>query len=65
MSTNPARALAAILLTFGLLAAGCGDGSEPEATAPQAAETQAEAPEPEVALPGEGVSVTMGRGNWP
>ena len=64
MSTNPGRAVAAILLTFGLLAAGCGDDSEPETTVPQATETEAGTPESETALPGEGVTVTMARGNW-
>ena len=159
MSTSRGRALVAVLLTFGLLAAGCGDDSEPETTAAQlddgaaaaqaevdaaraaaeeaqaaaaqaeaeaaeaeaaaearlaeaeaaaaeasaeqqaeaqaaleaaqaeaaqaqaaaeaaqaeaaeaqaalaAAEAAAAAPEPEAALPGEGVAVTMARGNW-
>ena len=159
MSTSRGRALVAVLLTFGLLAAGCGDDSEPETAAAQpddgaaaaqaevdaaraaaeeaqaaaaqaeaeaqaaaaeaearlaeaeaaaaeasaeqqaeaqaaleaaqadaaeaqaaaeaaqaeaaeaqaalaAAEAAAAAPEPEAALPGEGVAVTMARGNW-
>ncbi|MYA13091.1 MAG: glycine betaine/L-proline ABC transporter substrate-binding protein ProX [Acidimicrobiaceae bacterium] len=73
MRTTRGRALVAVLLTFGLLAAACGDDAEPATTAPDdadaaAASAAAEAepePESEMALPGEGVSVTMGRGNWP
>ena len=48
MSTSRGRALVAVLLTFGLLVAACGDDSEPETTAAQpddgaAAAAQAEA----------------------
>ena len=93
MNTSRGRLLIALLLTFGLLAAACGDDDSttdaaPEAAAPEAAEpaaepeaepaapeaaepeaaepeaTEPEAAEPEAALPGEGVTVTMARGNW-
>ena len=88
MSSFRGRALVAVLLTFGLLAAACGDDEEPATTqapvddsaaaaeeseaeaAPEAAaEEEAEAApeaaaEEEMALPGEGVTVTMARGNW-
>ena len=96
MTMTRGRALVAVLLTFGLLAAACGSDDEP-ATAPapaddgaassaqaeldaapaaadeaQADEAEAEAAqaalepaaEEEMALPGEGVTVTMARGNW-
>ena len=72
---NPWRgkALVAVLLTYGLLAAACGDDAEPVATPPPddgaAAAAQpeadaAQAAEEAVSLPGEGVTVTMARGNW-
>ena len=77
MRTSRGRALVAVLLTLGLLAAACGDDSETAATAtppttlpttqpttPPTTQPEAEAPEAEMALPGEGVSVTMARGNW-
>ena len=71
MNTSSGRALLAILLTIGLLAAACGgdDGSTTgtaPAPAPEPAPTPdpAPAPEPEPSLPGEGVQVTMARGNW-
>lgn len=85
MHTGRWRALIALLVTFGLFAAACGDDSstteaapepaEPEAAEPEAApepaEPEAAEPdaspepaEPEAALPGEGVTVTMARGNW-
>ena len=56
------RALLALLLAFGVFAAACGsdDSSADDAsatTAPAATEAPA-------SLPGEGVSVTMARGNW-
>ena len=38
--------------------------AQAEAAQAQAALAEAEAPEPEMALPGEGVTVTMARGNW-
>ncbi len=55
-----------VLVSFAAPAAACGDGAAPD---PQAAETAAAAAtaaeaEP-AALPGEGVSVTMARANWP
>ena len=42
------------------------EAAQAEAAQAQAAlaEAEAEAPEPEMALPGEGVAVTMARGNW-
>ena len=76
MSTWRGKALVAVLLTFGLLAAACGDDSEPAAPASDdgaaAAAAEAEAAQAaleavaaeEMAMPGEGVSVTMARGNW-
>ncbi|MCY3661708.1 MAG: glycine betaine/L-proline ABC transporter substrate-binding protein ProX [bacterium] len=67
MNTSRGRALLAILLTFGLLAVACGgdDSSTPAVTpAPAPAVEPAPAPEPEPTLPGEGVQVTMARGNW-
>lgn len=96
MTKTRGRALVAVLLTFGLLAAACGDDGEPATTpapaddgaAAEAAAAQAEAEaaqaeadaaqaeaeaaqaaleaaaEEAMALPGEGVTVTMARGNW-
>ncbi len=71
MRISRGRALLAILLTFGLLAAACGgDGSSTSDTTPAPAPTPTPtpepppAPEPEPTLPGEGVQVTMARGNW-
>ena len=69
MNTGRGRALLAILLTLGLLAAACG-GDDTSTTAaapapaPAAAPEPAPAPEPATTLPGEGVQVTMARGNW-
>ena len=71
MKTSRGRALLAILLTFGLLAAACGgddssttDAAPAPAPAPTPAPEPAPAPPPEPTLPGEGVQVTMARGNW-
>ena len=65
MNTSRGRALLAILLTIGLLAAACGgDDSSTTAPEPTQAPEPAPPPEPEPALPGEGVQVTMARGNW-
>lgn len=100
MTKTRGRALVAVLLTFGLLAAACGDDGEPATTpapaddgaaaaaqaeveaaqaAAEAAQAEADAAqaeadaaqaaleaaaEEEMALPGEGVTITMARGNW-
>ena len=66
MKTSRRRAFLAILLTFGLLAAACGgdDSSAAPEPAPAPAAEPAPPPEPEPGLPGEGVQVTMARGNW-
>ena len=52
MRTSRGRGFLAVVLTSGLLAAACG-GDDSSA-----------APEPAPAQPGEGVQVTMARGNW-
>ncbi|MDE0195484.1 MAG: glycine betaine/L-proline ABC transporter substrate-binding protein ProX [bacterium] len=65
MTTRRARALLATLLTVCLLAAACGgDDSSTSDTAPAPAPEPPPAPEPEPTLLGEGVQVTMARGNW-
>ena len=55
-----ALTLAGSVVAFGLFAAACGDDSSPADTAPAATD----AAEPEATLPGDGVTVTMARGNW-
>ena len=60
---GPSRNLLPVLMSFTVLAAACGDGAAPDAQAAETAAATAEA-EP-MALPGEGVSVTMARANWP
>ena len=66
MSTHRRTAALAVLLTFGLLAAACGSDSDTDTTAAPTTEA-AQAPattQGAAALPGEGVTVTMARGNW-
>ena len=62
MNTGRGRAFLAVLFALMLTAAACGDDSSTTDTAP--ATTEAQPAEPEAALPGEGVTVTMARGNW-
>ncbi|MDE0137997.1 MAG: glycine betaine/L-proline ABC transporter substrate-binding protein ProX [bacterium] len=62
MNTGRRRAFLAVLTALMLMAAACGDDSSTTDTAP--ATTEAQPAEPEAALPGEGVTVTMARGNW-
>ena len=62
MNTGRGRAFLAVLIALMLTAAACGDDSSTTDTAP--ATTEAQPAEPEAALPGEGVTVTMARGNW-
>ncbi|WP_420446066.1 glycine betaine/L-proline ABC transporter substrate-binding protein ProX [Candidatus Poriferisodalis sp.] len=62
MHTNRGRLLIVLLLAFGLFAAACGDDISTSDVEPAA--TEPAMTEPEAALPGEGVSVTMARGNW-
>ena len=66
----PLRNLLLALLSFAVLAAACGGGpatDQQTAATAQAPTTTAAALEPEepAALPGEGVSAVMARGNWP
>ena len=69
MRIKRGRLLIAIVMAFGLFAAACGDDDSTsdtaapttEAAAPAATEPAATEP---AALPGEGVTVTMARGNW-
>ena len=66
MKTIRGRSLLAVLLACVLFAAACGDDDTTDTattdTAPET--TEPEATEPAAMLPGEGVAVTMGRGNW-
>ena len=62
MNTRRGRVLIVLLLALGLFAAACGDDSATSNATPEA--TEPPAPEPEPVLPGEGVTVTMARGNW-
>ena len=61
---------AALLLALALVAAGCGNddssdtSAESETEPPTTASSQTAAAPPPTALPGEGVSLTMARGNW-
>ncbi len=58
MNVTRARLLIAILIAFGLYAAACSDGSSAGDVAEPATA------EPDAGLPGEGVTITMARGNW-
>jgi len=62
MNTGRGRAFLAVLTAMMLIAAACGDDSSTTDTAP--ATTEAQPAATEAALPGEGVTVTMARGNW-
>lgn len=66
MKTSKWRLLIAVFLAFTLLAAACGDDDEDEtATTPEATDgDDMSEPEEEMALPGEGITVRMARGNW-
>jgi len=63
MHTYRGRLLIVVLMAFGLIAAACGDDDSTSDTAAPTTEAAPAATEP-AALPGEGVTVTMARGNW-
>ncbi len=64
MQTTRGRLLIVVLMAFGLIAAACGDDDSTSDTAAPTAEAAASAATASAALPGEGVTVTMARGNW-
>ncbi len=59
MTTSRGRAFLTLLTTFVLMTLACGGDTSTTDPAPATAEA-----EPETALPGDGVTVTMARGNW-
>ncbi len=64
MHTNRGRLLIVVLMAFGLIAAACGDDDSTSDTAAPTTEAAAPAATEPAALPGQGVTVTMARGNW-